>query len=649
MSDVLFPIFGCDGASIATVRCDRLEPKDYPAGRALVLARDEREIERILADARAHEPTGAEIARPIWVRFIPQQFSGRSYGLALALADKLARYRRNQPLDGRIFASGIIIEDGSGRIGDVEAFDDKLAAITDDARSGDVVVMPKGNVDRASSSTLKLLECLDANGVICRSADHLDQLCDLHGASAIAVQAPASEDELLGRDEKAPGSSLAAMTAGEPQTRTLDQRNARAENAPASVSAGTLVEPDHDQSSSIGRGIAAGRGEARPLRAGVIVLAGLAIASVAFVAGNLWNNSSIVALHANEARTEDAAASGPNLLENPSFEQGDGQQPIGWRTFSRGKHDDADRVVAGGSHGSLVLEHGSTKAFYVDTAQVLHVPEGFYALSAWIDSDGPKKANRMFANGDKRIEVDIPVTPSGHFEQLRIHCIRVTEGRLAVGFYTDVHHGSATRYDDVQLVEHAKGVDGQDCQEVHAAGNLSANAPAKVVVHKKPRSPEVKAGKNLLENASFEQGEGQVPVGWLTYSRGKHDDADRVVTGGIDGALMLEHGGDEAFYVDTHQVMHVPDGFYTFSAWILANGKKKVNRMYARGDQSIEIDIPDTGIGRFQQLQIDCIKVTNRRLVVGFYKDVHRASRTAYDSLQLLQSPNDVDGQACSE
>lgn len=33
---------------MATVRCDCLDPKDYPAGRALVLAHDEQEIERIL-------------------------------------------------------------------------------------------------------------------------------------------------------------------------------------------------------------------------------------------------------------------------------------------------------------------------------------------------------------------------------------------------------------------------------------------------------------------------------------------------------------------------------------------------------------------------------------------------------------------------
>ena len=83
MSDVFFPIVGGGQSRMATVRCDCLDPKDYPAGRALVLARDEQEIERILADARATETTGAEIARPIWVRFTPQQFSGRSFGLAL--------------------------------------------------------------------------------------------------------------------------------------------------------------------------------------------------------------------------------------------------------------------------------------------------------------------------------------------------------------------------------------------------------------------------------------------------------------------------------------------------------------------------------------------------------------------------------------
>lgn len=630
MSDVLFPIVGRGEASLATVRCDGLDPKDYPAGRALVLARDEREIERILADSRSCEPTGAEIARPIWVRFIPQQFSGRSYGLALALADKLARYcRQEEPQDRRVFATGIVVEDGSGRIGGVEAFDGKLAVIAREARSGDVVVVPQANLDHASCDAREMLARFEKTGVVCRGADHLDQLGDLHGASTADLRVTASPAETSGMGRGKPFRPAAAAGA-DPETSTgMSIGSGTAD--PSRV--GALHPPVPDTR--------------RWLRTGAMAVAGLAIGAAAFKAGGLSNDDGIVASHANEVRQDDAA-SARNLIENASFERGEGQQPVGWETFSRGQHDHADYVIAGGIDGSLVLEHGSQKAFYVETHQILEIPNGVYAVSAWVDSDGAKKANRMFARGEKRIEADIPETPPGHFEQLRINCVRVTEERLSIGFYTDAQKHSSARYDDVRLLRNAEAVDGQDCQDVLAAGVVSANVPAKLVDRKKPRLIEVSDGDNLLKNPSFESGEGQRPAGWLTYSRELHDDADRVVAGGIDGSLVLEHGGDEAFYVDTHQVLHVPNGLYTFSAWIDSDGPKKANRMYAHGDDRVEVDIPVTAQHSFEKLQIDCIKVTKGRIVVGFYTDVHHPSRTAYDDLQLVRRSTTVDGRDCA-
>lgn len=603
MSDILFPIVGCNGAHIATVRCDCLNAKDYPAGRALVLARDEREIERILADARSNEPTGAEIATPIWVRFMPQQFTGKSYGLALALADKRARYRpASQDKNVRLFATGLIIEDGFGRIGKVSSFEKKLRAIADAAEPGDIVILAKGNVDDASPGERAFLDQLSEKGANCRVADRLDELADLYGMACQGQQAVSSGE---GGKPK-PMASFAAMSPREAgpvgESKTVRQAEKR--------TTGTL----------------------RKLAASVALI--IVTSLLAFAAGDRFGGGSLVLSYAGETPPQDETTA-ENLLENPSFEQGAGQQPVGWVTYSRGKHDHADYVRAGGIDGSLVLEHSSDKAFYVDTHQILSVPEGYYAFSAWISSEGRRKAHRMRARGDDEpLEIDVPMTAPHSFQRLSIHCIKVTEGRLAVGFYMDAFKESSAAYDKVEVVENHRTADGRDCVDQPSKDNVSANALE---------------GENLVENPSFERSHDQNPIGWGTFSRGKFDDADSVQPGGLDGSFALEHGGKGRFYVDTYQVLRVENGHYAMSAWVDADGVDKVNRMYARGDNVIELDIPKKTDGGYQEFRIHCIKASEQKVVVGFYTDTHQTSNVAYDNVRLIRHDQAADGSPCAK
>jgi hypothetical protein len=615
MSDVLFPIVGCNGAHIATVRCDCLNARDYPAGRALVLARDEQEIERILADSRSNEPSGAEIARPIWVRFMPQQFTGRSYGLALALADKRARYRSDSVTNAsRLYATGLIIEDGFGRIGKVSSFENKLLAIADAADAGDIMILAKGNLDDASPQERELLDQLAKKGVVCRVADRLDELTDLYTTI---------EDEGLSEplrrgdtDDQAPTAFFAATSSG--------SREADDGKRPTS-------KPDEGLAWSFRKTAALGT---------LFLVTGL----LAFAAGDWFGGGSLVRSYADETTlaaetTPSVATHRENLLANPSFEQGEGQVPIGWITYSRGKHDHADYVRSGGIDGSLILEHGSNKAFYVDTHQVLSVAEGYYAFTAWIRSEGERKAHRMRVNGDEEVHIDIPMTGPDQFQKMAIHCIRVTGGRLAVGFYMDAFKESSAAYDKVAVTRNSKTADGQDCAEAHSRNIEKVDETVLLA----------SSSKNLLTNPSFEKGRDQQPIGWQTYSRGEHDDADSVGPGGVDGVLMLEHRGDGPFYVDTFQQVHSLNGYYAMSALIDADDKEKVNRMYANGDQLIELDIPRSAEHGFQQLRIHCIKATHTKIIVGFYTDTHQASATAYDDVQLYRHRKAEDGTDCTE
>lgn len=60
--------------------------------------------------------------------------------------------------------------------------------------------------------------------------------------------------------------------------------------------------------------------------------------------------------------------------------------------------------------GDLSLEHRSDQAFHVGTFQVIKVSNGHYSLSAWVNSDNEKKANRMYARAGDLFETDIPTT-----------------------------------------------------------------------------------------------------------------------------------------------------------------------------------------------------------------------------------------------
>lgn len=177
MSEVSFPIVGSGQAELGKVSCVRLSPEHYPAGRALVLARDEREVERILADARHDEPSGAEITRPIRVRVKPSQFTGESFGLALAIADKRARH--DQDIEGQrfaIFATGVLSADGAGRVGAVTDIEAKLEVIDGTAKAGDVVALPKANADAAGTGLNESLDRLAQRGVTCLSVEHLNDV-----------------------------------------------------------------------------------------------------------------------------------------------------------------------------------------------------------------------------------------------------------------------------------------------------------------------------------------------------------------------------------------------------------------------------------------------------------------------------------------
>lgn len=134
----------------------------------------------ILTDARADEPDGSRLDG-VMVRFLRRDFSGASFGLALALADKRARHAMPA---ARIIATGCIPCGGRGAIEPVDGFDAKARRVlaTLDPSSGDVPVFAFATAnqeDLTESTRAALAQAATDGRISLRAVDSIQQLADL--------------------------------------------------------------------------------------------------------------------------------------------------------------------------------------------------------------------------------------------------------------------------------------------------------------------------------------------------------------------------------------------------------------------------------------------------------------------------------------
>jgi hypothetical protein len=135
----------------------------------------------IIDDARYGEdkPT---VDMDVVVHFAKNNFDGDSFGLALALADKLARYGAVRQT-GRVVATGVV--GPQGEVTAVGAFFAKVAYLEQILQAGDLFVYPTHN---AATIVCEALQRLQNNGVVLRAVEHLEQLGDLwHSEVALSA------------------------------------------------------------------------------------------------------------------------------------------------------------------------------------------------------------------------------------------------------------------------------------------------------------------------------------------------------------------------------------------------------------------------------------------------------------------------------
>jgi hypothetical protein len=120
-------------------------------------------------------------------------FSGDSYELAIAIADKLARYA-SYSQQNPIIATGRLPHDGCGAVEAINHLHTKLRLVLESAQRGSCFLFPQANLDSATAEERRLLEELTRAGIRWHAVSHIDECMDFLYARGKYV----ATDSLLG-------------------------------------------------------------------------------------------------------------------------------------------------------------------------------------------------------------------------------------------------------------------------------------------------------------------------------------------------------------------------------------------------------------------------------------------------------------------
>ncbi|HTX92794.1 MAG TPA: glycosyl hydrolase 53 family protein [Anaerolineales bacterium] len=143
--------------------------------------------------------------------------------------------------------------------------------------------------------------------------------------------------------------------------------------------------------------------------------------------------------------------------------------------------------------------------------------------------------------------------------------------------------------------------------------------------------------KNYLNNPGFESGD---LTGWVVAGSTNAVDISNETANIHQGAYDLHYWQDGPFEFTVSQtVTGLPNGTYTFSAWIQGGGGEKTLQVFAIdcGGDPLTADIVDTGWQAWQNPAIPNISVTNGQCTVGLKVSSAGGSWAFFDEAGLFQ------------
>lgn len=157
-----------------------------------------------------------------------------------------------------------------------------------------------------------------------------------------------------------------------------------------------------------------------------------------------------------KATIEITVLTNPNLVKNPSFENGDLTDWTVTGTTAAGKIHESTGNSHSGSH-AFNYWYGSPYAYQLKQT-ITGLEAGTYVLKAWSSGGGGDKRLKLFAEntGGTTLSKDMVNTGYNVWKQYAVENIQVNDGQLTIGFDVEAPNDIWGYFDDIELVQVAK-------------------------------------------------------------------------------------------------------------------------------------------------------------------------------------------------
>lgn len=141
---------------------------------------------------------------------------------------------------------------------------------------------------------------------------------------------------------------------------------------------------------------------------------------------------------------------GNNYILNPSFEADRVSQTTlaGWKASGTGNSNKNSAHT-----GNWSAQQWSDSAYKATLSQDVTVPNGTYTLKAWVRSTGGQNQSYIYIKDYGGTDRQIPLNKKiDNWQEVALNDIKVTNGRIQVGIYSDANAGNWVFVDDFSLV-----------------------------------------------------------------------------------------------------------------------------------------------------------------------------------------------------
>ncbi|WP_281884626.1 carbohydrate-binding protein [Paenibacillus sp. YYML68] len=393
----------------------------------------------------------------------------------------------------------------------------------------------------------------------------------------------------------------------------------------------------------------------------------------------------------NESILNDSVTASPNAsgvkvpFANLDFESNSLE---GWSEWHPDGQGIAHFVDNDNPRGAYKLTHWGPTDYLQSTYRTLEVPNGIYKVQVWVRTGGGQNAFRLEVKnyGGDQLTKDMRSADGGTWTPFAIDNVRVTNGQLEVGVFSDAKAGNWSAIDDFEIYSYApsvpaglKGIGGHQSATLQWTGNTehdiasyhiyqNGNFLNKVTSrtttisglnngelyrysisaldsegNESMKSAEIEIVPNPPvegANLGFELGDTTGWGGWNPNGNAHYVDQD----GPRTGSHKLTHWAASDYMQTTYQTIKLDNGSYQVSTWVRTGGGQNALRMELKkfGSSGQTVDLKSASSTEWTLFLSEPIEVTTNELEIGLFSDGKSGNWTGFDDVQIMKLPGNA-------